>query len=263
MRLNPHFTFEKSMPLYVYYCLIGLMAMMAVITFFYLQGYVAPYGRHLNTLPRYSLANRTGWILMECPAVIAFAWFYWQGAQASQTVPLILFTLWQFHYVYRSFVFPFRLQSQGKRMPLLIIAAGFAFNCFNAFLNATWLSHFGHYAADGWQQWHFIIGALIFFTGFYIHYVSDLILIRLRQPGESDYKIPQGFLYRYVCSPNYLGEVITWIGFAIASTSPAAIAFAAFTIANLAPRALSHRQWYWRQFANFPRERKALLPFIL
>ena len=38
------------------------------------------------------------------------------------------------------------------------------------------------------------------------------------------------------------------------------IAFALFTICNLAPRAISNHAWYRRKFTGYPRERRALIP---
>lgn len=36
-----------------------------------------------------------------------------------------------------------------------------------------------------------------------------------------------------------------------------------WTLANLLPRALAHHRWYGEQFDDYPRERKAILPFLL
>ena len=50
---------------------------------------------------------------------------------------------------------------------------------------------------------------------------------------------------------------------AVAPWSLAGLAFAAFTAANLVPRALAHQRWYRETFPDFPAERKALLPYLL
>jgi steroid 5-alpha reductase family enzyme len=91
---------------------------------------------------------------------------------------------------------------------------------------------------------------------------SDHILRNLRKPGGIGYKIPRGGLFRWITSPNYFGEIMEWCGWAIATWSLAGIAFAAFTFANLAPRAWSHHKWYNKTFSNYPKNRKAIIPFI-
>ena len=67
-------------------------------------------------------------------------------------------------------------------------------------------------------------------------------------------------MYRWISCPNYFGEIIEWIGWAIATWSLAGLAFALWTAANLVPRAYSHHQWYRESFTDYPPERKALVP---
>ena len=92
---------------------------------------------------------------------------------------------------------------------------------------------------------------------------ADSILRNLRTPGESSYKIPRGGLYERISCPNYLGEILEWLGWALATWSLAGLAFAVYTIANLGPRAISHHRWYQREFDDYPGDRKALIPYLL
>jgi protein-S-isoprenylcysteine O-methyltransferase Ste14 len=109
----------------------------------------------------------------------------------------------------------------------------------------------------------FIAGTALFFTGLWIHIRSDNILRSLRPPGESGYKVPVGGLYRYVSAPNYFGEIVQWFGWALATWSPAGLAFAAFTVANLLPRGIAHHRWYKEYFPDYPEDRKAVIPLVL
>ena len=109
----------------------------------------------------------------------------------------------------------------------------------------------------------FIVGAAIFGLGMLINIQSDNILLGLRKEGDTGYHIPRGGGYRWVSCPNYLGEILEWIGFAIASWSLGGLAFAVWTMSNLVPRALSSHGWYHRTFDDYPAERKAVLPFLL
>uniref|UniRef100_A0A1I7UYD1 S5A_REDUCTASE domain-containing protein n=1 Tax=Caenorhabditis tropicalis TaxID=1561998 RepID=A0A1I7UYD1_9PELO len=99
--------------------------------------------------------------------------------------------------------------------------------------------------------------------GFIIHGVSDLHLISLRYRNPADYSIPCGHLFEFISCPNYFGECLEWIGFAIAARSFPSIAFAFFTVCNLAPRAMSHHKWYHEKFREkYPNNRKALIPYV-
>ena len=100
-------------------------------------------------------------------------------------------------------------------------------------------------------------------AGWLINFQADTILINLRRDGSTGYKVPHGGLFRYVSSANYFGEIVLWCGWALMSFTPAGLSFAVFTIANLLPRALSHHRWYVEHFADYPRERRAIIPGIL
>ena len=148
-------------------------------------------------------------------------------------------------------------------MALSIALMAFAFNLLNAYLNARWISHFGDYGTQWLADPRFLFGAALMLLGWLINIHSDTLLIRLRAPGETGYKVPHGGLYRWVSCPNYFGELLEWIGWAIATWSGAGLAFALYTAANLVPRAVSHHHWYHERFSDYPRERRAVLPYVL
>ena len=92
---------------------------------------------------------------------------------------------------------------------------------------------------------------------------SDNRLIGLRAGGKQGYSIPRGGLFELVSSPNLMGEIIEWWGFAIMCWNLPALSFAVWTAANLIPRAISHHAWYRRTFADYPRDRRAVIPAVL
>jgi steroid 5-alpha reductase family enzyme len=167
---------------------------------------------------------------------------------------------WVGHYVYRTLIFPFLGTGKKAPMPASIAASAFGFNLVNGSLNGYGLFHL-----DGPREigGRFLVGVLLFVAGFAIHVRSDAILRALRKPGESGYRIPHGFLFRWVSCPNYLGEVVEWVGFAIAAGTLWPATFAAWTIANLVPRALAHHRWYRETFEDYPRGRRAIVPLLL
>jgi protein-S-isoprenylcysteine O-methyltransferase Ste14 len=148
-------------------------------------------------------------------------------------------------------------------MPVALVAVGFAFNAMNGFINGTYLFFLsGGYPTDWLWDARFLAGLTLFIAGFVINRRADLTLRRLRAPGESGYKIPYGGLYHWVSCPNYLGEIVEWVGWAVATWSLPGLAFAIWTVANLAPRARAHHVWYHDRFPDYPSGRKALLPGV-
>ncbi len=239
-----------------------LMIGVAPPVFVFLLFRTAPYGRHERRGFGMGIPGRVGWVVMESPAVLLFAAIYFLGDHRFQTAPLALLFLWQLHYVQRTFVYPFRIRA-GRTMPLLIVLSALLFNVWNAYINARFISQLGSYS-EGWlADPRFVAGTALFLVGWGINLRADSILIALRRPGERGYSIPRGWFYDRICCPNYLGEMLEWFGFALAAWSLAGLAFALFTVANLAPRALANRRWYLETFPDFPRERKALIPYVI
>jgi 3-oxo-5-alpha-steroid 4-dehydrogenase 1 len=235
---------------------------LAAVSFAALLFVPAPYGRHLRGRWGPTLPERLGWILMETPSVVFFAGVFALGAHRSDPAALALLGLWELHYLQRTLLFPLRMRASGKRMPILIPVLAISFNLLNSWNNAHWISSVAYppaWLADP----RFLLGALLFFTGFAINLGSDRILFSLRGPSERGYRVPQGGLYRWVSCPNYLGEILEWFGWAVASWSLAGLAFALYTVANLLPRALQNHRWYRAEFPDYPADRKALVPFLL
>lgn len=201
---------------------------------------------------------------MELPVILVFSWFFWTG-EAVKTIPTYVFYgLFMLHYLNRIFIFPFRLKSKGKQMPLLVAVFAIFFNLFNGFFNGYWFGNLTPVYDLSWlTDWRFILGVTLFAVGMIINVSSDEKLIGLRKGGKTGYFIPRGGLFNYVSSPNLFGEIIEWLGWAMMSWCLPAFSFALWTIANLIPRAIDHHRWYIRRFDDYPKKRKAVIPFLM
>ncbi len=215
----------------------------------------APYGRHARAGWGPTVPARFGWLVMESVSFfgmpIAFAHHSPFASNLQAQWLLVPFLL---HYFQRSFVFPF-LMKKPRPMPLVTMVMAIVFNFFNAL-------GIGASLAPRGLSLLVVLGAPIFVAGLVINLHSDAVLRRLRQT-EGEYQVPTGGLYRWVSCPNYLGECLEWLGFALMASTLAALAFFVFTVANLLPRALTHHRWYRARFPDYPKERKALVPFVL
>ena len=236
----------------------------AVMSFPFLLRVTAPYGRHTTDKWGPMMDNRLGWIVQEAPSMIFLSFFFFTGSMAKTHTSYFFWGLWMAHYIYRTFIFPFRTRTTGKKIPVLIVCSAICFNFMNGFTNGSYLGNFGgDYDDSYFTSPRFIIGILVFITGVFINHQSDNILLALRKPGETGYKIPAGGLFRYISCPNLFGEMIEWTGFAILVWSLPALGFAVWTIVNLTPRALDHHRWYLSKFPDYPKDRKALVPGVL
>lgn len=238
----------------------------ALLVFVVLFFVSAPYGRFKRKGWGPGIPSRAAWIIMELPAVLVILLMFLLKEPPRGLIPLLFLILWETHYLYRTFVYPLRLRGAGKPFPMVLVTLAFVFNIINGYVNGYGIFFlkspvraYSHWVTDP----RFILGILLFFSGLAIHIHSDAILRELRKNQRETYEIPRRGFFKCVSCPNYLGEIIEWLGWALMTWSWAGLAFALFTIANLAPRALSHHRWYRNRFPDYPPRRRALIPGIL
>ena len=233
----------------------------------------APYGRFASNSFGFNFSPKMGWFLMELPATLSFLFFYFQGQNRFETVPLIFLGIWMLHYGNRGFVFPLLMRvAKGATgsFSLLVVGAGWLVTSLHGYLNAVFIAHLStHLTVDWLSDPRFIIGVALYFTGFTLNVHSDAIIRNLRskaevESGEKIYRIPQGGLFNYVTNPSYFTELLSFTGFAIATWSWGAVFVLAVSAANLIPRAFQVHRWYQEKFGEqYPKKRKVLVPFLL
>ncbi|NOR99674.1 DUF1295 domain-containing protein [Mycobacteroides abscessus] len=224
-----------------------------------------PYGRFAEEGQRFALPAKVGWLLFECPQWWAFTLTFWLAAGEGRGTPaVVLYLLWQCHYLYRGLVYPLMRSASTKRFPLSGVVFGFTFNAANGFANGYAVAVAAHLQQIQWlTDPRFIAGLVVAVAGWAINFQADRILINLRADGFTGYRIPHGGAYRWVSSANYFGELVLWAGWALMAWTLPALIFLLFSIANLGPRAISTHKWYHQTFPHYPPGRKALIPGIL
>ena len=235
---------------------------LGVITFFILILYKikAPYGRHSSNKWGIMISNHWGWFWMELPAFIIMPTIAILGPSDKTETAWLLISLWTYHYFFRTLIFPFRLKTKGKKMPLIIVLSALFFNGINGLLNGYYIGYIFE-DQEPLFSLHIIAGIMLFLTGLIINRSSDKLLISLRKK-QAGYLIPKSGLFEYISCPNHFGEIIEWLGFALIAWNLPALSFLIWTICNLIPRSLNHHQWYKNNFPDYPKSRKAVLPFI-
>jgi 3-oxo-5-alpha-steroid 4-dehydrogenase 1 len=246
-----------------FYILVYIWIGFGILLFPVLLKIPAPYGRHTRKGWGPVISNRLGWIIMELPALLVFVLFFLTGMDRIAGITWIFLIVWIVHYTNRSMIYPLRIRTKNKKMPVLIVIFALIFNITNGFLNGYYFSTVHPVYDRSWfTDPRFMIGFAAFFTGIYMNIRSDEKLLLLRNHSSRVYSIPSGGMFRYISCPNFLGEIIEWAGFAMMSWSPAALAFAIWTCINLVPRSMDHHRWYKNKFENYPKHRKAIIPFI-
>ena len=234
---------------------------LGLITSIILLKVSAPYGKFATQSWGPNVSFRWGWIIQEMVSPICFSAFFLIGSNNHQPITWLFFIIWNIHYFNRSIIFPLR-QKQTATCPLVIVLSAIFFNLINGFTNGYFLGNLVEYPNNYIYSWNFIVGSILLILGIIINIKSDNILIKIKKENKG-YQVPRGFLYNYISCPNYLGEIIEWLGFFLMTLSAPAFLFLFWTMANLIPRAISNHNWYVNKFSDYPDERKAIIPFFI
>ena len=246
----------------IYETILYPWILIAIISFISLLKINAPYGKFFKKNFGFSLPYKLGWFIQEIISPLSLFIFYFLSTKNFENKIIWFFLLiWISHYIYRSIIFPLRMGKNSSRIPILVIISAVTFNVINGFINGYYLGT-TNYNNAYYLEYNFIIGLFFVIIGFYINFKSDNTLIALKAKNKG-YLVPEGNMYNYISCPNYFGEMIEWLGFSIMTLSFPAFIFFIWTVANLFPRALATHKWYKEEFNNYPKQRKAIIPFII
>ena len=251
-----HFFLNNFNVLVISWIVVGLITFLFLV----ISKTRTPYGRHSENGWGLMINNSWAWFWMEFPALIVMPIISLLGPNELNSYSMILIFIWFAHYFNRVIIFPLRIKTKNKKMPISIAISAFLFNCINGLLNGIYVGYF--LESDININITFIIGVFLFITGMLINIQSDNKLISLRKDSDG-YKIPNGGMFRLISCPNHFGEIIEWFGYAVIAFSIPALSFALWTFFNLCPRSLNHHDWYRENFEKYPKNRKAVIPYIL
>lgn len=244
-----------------------LFILFDLLTFIYLFFLPASYGRHSNNRKKFMMFNDTfAWIFQESPNIFITLFYIFSNISLENFLnkKFLFLSLFLIHYIHRTFIFPFKLpKSQEKKWPVEISLMAFCFCLFNSIIQNRSILLFMETSENlSLFSFRYFIGFSLFFAGMYINISHDYYILNKKKEVKA-YFIPEFFLFKFISSPNYLGEFIEWIGFALITNTFSSWVFVLSTFSNLFPRSLTHHLWYKRKFENYPKERKAFVPFLI
>ncbi|KAK8086381.1 enoyl reductase [Apiospora phragmitis] len=98
------------------------------------------------------------------------------------------------------------------------------------------------------------------FMNFRVHYY----LSTLRSPGGTERKIPRGLGFELVTSPNYMYEILSWIGVILISRSPSVALFIAVGSMYMFTWGKGKERAYRKEFGDkYKKKRFVMLPGLL
>ncbi|PIK39550.1 putative very-long-chain enoyl-CoA reductase art-1-like [Apostichopus japonicus] len=176
---------------------------------------------------------------------------------------------WTFHYAKRLLETIFVHRFSHATMPIMNI---FKYICvqvlnvltlFSVFTSAYLLpsTEFGNAQLYG--------GLAGFLFAEYGNWRIHMAFRNLRTPGTKERRIPNAtgdpmtILFNLVTCPNYTYETIAWVSFSVMTQCLPALVFGVCGFVQMAIWAKGKHRNYLKEFKNYPRGRKAILPFLI
>ncbi|XP_012285387.1 very-long-chain enoyl-CoA reductase [Orussus abietinus] len=195
-------------------------------------------------------------------------WLFYGNVADTKLEPVVHWAAacWTIHYAKRLLETLFVHRFSHSTMPLRNLFK----NCSYYWLFTMYVAyHVNHPLYTAPSQFQSMLGAALFAISELGNLSIHLALRNLRPPGTTVRKIPKPtsnpftLLFDLVSCPNYTYEVGSWIGFTIMTKClPAGI----FTLAGayqMTVWALGKHKAYKKEFHDYPKSRKAIIPFII
>ncbi|KAJ7970615.1 3-oxo-5-alpha-steroid 4-dehydrogenase family protein [Quillaja saponaria] len=204
------------------------------------------------------LSSKTGMLVAYTPAFLAGAASFWIFPQEGLRFSLISFAL-TLHFFKRIFEVLFVHKFSGSMILDSAIPITLSY-----FLSTAAMIYAQH-LTQGLPEPPIDLkypGIILFLIGISGNFYHHYLLSKLRGKGEKEYKIPKGGLFDLVICPHYLFEIIGFVGISFISQTLYAFSFTLGTIFYLTGRSAATRKWYLSKFEAFPKDVKALIPFL-
>ena len=180
-----------------------------------------------------------------------------------QDILTLMFTL---HFVKREIETLFVHRFGNDTMPLMNIFKNSGYYWLFAFWIAYITLHPLYTMPSSYGRRMFGVG--LFIVCELLNLKSHMDLRNLRPAGTRIRRIPTGALFSLISCPNYLFEILSWVGFTLASQSVPSAVFTVVGAVQMTLWAIQKHKRYRREFNGqdghemYPRNRKILIPFI-
>jgi very-long-chain enoyl-CoA reductase len=210
------------------------------------------------------------WILARHYASSPVTKFIYPAGSASastkqwQNILTLMFTL---HFVKRELETIYVHRFGNETMPLRNIFKNSGYY----WMFAAWIAHVTlhpQYTVPASSSRR-ILGVGLFVICELLNMKTHMDLRNLRPAGTRIRRVPRGILFNLVSCPNYLFEILSWVGFTLASQSVASAVFTVVGAAQMTVWAIAKHRRYRKEFDGqdgremYPKNRKILIPFVL
>merc|ERR1712137_64607 len=193
-------------------------------------------------------------------------WIYGFHTSEPILVQQIAFSCFMLHYLKREYETIFVHRFGTATMPIRNLFKNSGYYWGNAVICSYFVNH-PLYTPP--SDMFVYVGLGMWIVGEIGNLFAHFTLRNLRRPGTSERNIPRGGLFELVSCANYTYEIFAWIGWCLMVQSIAAYLFALQGTGQMFIWAKQKHARYRKEFNGqngtqvYPRNRKALIPFLL
>ncbi|KAF6829928.1 steroid alpha reductase family protein [Colletotrichum plurivorum] len=206
-----------------------------------------------------------GPLLIHAAFVVLRPYIY-AGADKEPLSPtqLLVFAMFLGHFLKREYETLFVHKFSANTMPLRnIFKNSFFYWAFSGLLCAWHIYSPTSPAALARNDAVDVLGTIVFLFGEASNALVHLNLASLRSRGGTERQIPRGYGFSLVTCPNYMFEIIAWIGIIIASRSWTVVVFIFIGAVQMSQWAKGKERAYRKEFPETYKKKKfVLLPGI-
>ena len=103
---------------------------------------------------------------------------------------------------------------------------------------------------------------IIFIVAELANFRTHLILRDLRPSGSTTRAVPRGFGFNLLSCPNYFFEMLAWCSFSLMTGLPSAWFFTVVASGQMWLWAVKKHERYLKEFPDYPKNRKPMIPFL-
>lgn len=198
------------------------------------------------------------------------ALIYGEGAASQPKVEAVRLACgcWTFHYAKRLAETVFVHRFSHATMPIMnIVKNSIYYWGFAAFV-AYFVNH-PLFTAPMYGDVQMYAGLAGFIISEFGNFGIHVLLRNLRPPGTKERRIPKPdgnpmtMMFNFVSCPNYTYEFGAWLSFSVLTQCLPALLFTVVGFYQMAVWAQGKHYNYKKEFKDYPRGRKAILPFLL
>ncbi|KAG5953785.1 hypothetical protein E4U53_002641 [Claviceps sorghi] len=206
-----------------------------------------------------------GPILLHAFVVAARAYIYKDGAGSMSSTQWLSFGMIVAHFVKRELETLFVHKFSSNTMPVFnVFKNSFFYWALSGLLCALSIYSPRSLAARAEQPLVDLVGLALYLFSETGNALVHLYLSSLRSPGGTERKIPSGYGFALVTCPNYMYEILAWVGIIIASRDWTVALFISIGAAQMYTWAKGKETAYRKEFPDkYKKKRFVILPGLL